>query len=87
MSNNQSAVIFGALFVAYIVFISVRGERPMYAGFLLSTPTGGNTTLAGNTASGNTAAVVGAVGAAQNQSSAQAESFASSIITGAIAGL
>lgn len=36
---NQSAVIFGYLFVAFLVFITMKGELPVYAGFLLSTPT------------------------------------------------
>lgn len=29
-------VIFGYLFVTYLIFITMRGELPVYAGFLLS---------------------------------------------------
>lgn len=43
---SQSSAIFGALFVAYFVFITVRGELPTYAGFLLSAPQGSGTTNA-----------------------------------------
>lgn len=78
MQNNQSAVIFGALFVAYIVFITVRGELPIYAGFLLSTPTpaGGATTPANTQTGSNTSAANSAVA-----------SVTQDIITGAIAAL
>ena len=31
---RQSSIIFGALFVAFIVFITVRGELPNYIGVL-----------------------------------------------------
>lgn len=47
---NQSSVIFGALFVAFLVFITLRGELPTYAGFLLSTPKGGATPPVGKQA-------------------------------------
>lgn len=36
--NNQSGVIFGFLFIGFLVFITIRGELPIYAGLLLSTP-------------------------------------------------
>jgi hypothetical protein len=32
---NQSNVIFGFLLAAFIVFITMRGELPVYMGFLL----------------------------------------------------
>lgn len=35
---NQSTIIFGYLAIAFLVFITQRGELPVYAGFLLSTP-------------------------------------------------
>ena len=79
MGSNQSAVIFGALFVAYFVFITVRGELPIYAGFLLSTPSGGQ---AGGPAPG-----VSQVGANSSAASSAAASVTSGIITGAIAAL
>lgn len=35
---NQSTVIFGFLFAAFLVFITQRGELPIYLGFILATP-------------------------------------------------
>ena len=35
---NQSTIIFGYLFAAFVIFITMRGELPVYMGFLLSTP-------------------------------------------------
>lgn len=32
---SQSNVIFASIFLAYIVFITMRGELPIYLGFLL----------------------------------------------------
>jgi hypothetical protein len=32
---NQSNVIFGAILIAYIVFITMRGELPIYMGLLI----------------------------------------------------
>lgn len=37
---RQSSVIFGALFVAFIVFITVRGELPAYLGALFPKKSG-----------------------------------------------
>jgi hypothetical protein len=34
---NQSNIIFGAAFVAYVIFITMRGELPIYLGLLLNT--------------------------------------------------
>ena len=33
--GNQSNVIFGYLLAAFIVFITLRGELPLYMGFIL----------------------------------------------------
>lgn len=33
---SQSNFIFGALFVAFVVFITAKGELPIYLGFLTS---------------------------------------------------
>lgn len=33
----QSSVIFGYLFVAFLIFITMRGELRRYMGFLLGT--------------------------------------------------
>jgi hypothetical protein len=35
---NQSTIIFGFLFAAFLVFITQRGELPIYLGFLLTSP-------------------------------------------------
>lgn len=35
---SQSNVIFAAIFVAYLVFITMRGEVPIYLGLLLKSP-------------------------------------------------
>lgn len=35
---NQSTIIFGYLAVAFLVFITQRGELPIYWGFLVSSP-------------------------------------------------
>lgn len=32
---DQSNVIFGVLFVAFVLFITARGKLPTYLGFLL----------------------------------------------------
>lgn len=35
---NQSSVIAGSLLFAFFVFITLKGELPVYAGLLLLTP-------------------------------------------------
>lgn len=35
---NQSTIIFGYLAVAFLIFITQRGELPTYWGFLVSSP-------------------------------------------------
>lgn len=35
---NQSTIIFGYLAAAFLVFITQRGELPLYWGYLVSTP-------------------------------------------------
>jgi hypothetical protein len=35
---SQSNVIFAAIFIAYLIFITVRGEIPIYLGLLLRSP-------------------------------------------------
>jgi hypothetical protein len=59
---NQSTVIFGYLFVAFLIFITMRGELPVYAGFLLSTPkaSGNSGNVGANTQSSATDAIKGA---------------------------
>lgn len=34
----QSNVIFFYLFAAFVIYVTIRGELPLYLGFLLSTP-------------------------------------------------
>jgi hypothetical protein len=36
--SNQSGVIFGFLAVSFFVFITLKGELPIYAGLLLLSP-------------------------------------------------
>lgn len=47
---NQSSVIFGFLLAAWLIFITQRGELPLYWGFLAKSP---QTPSAGPTASGS----------------------------------
>lgn len=54
---NQSSVIFGFLLVAWLVFITQRGELPVYWGFLAKSPQGASS---GPNASGS-----GVLGVAQ----------------------
>jgi hypothetical protein len=35
---SQSNVIFAYLLIAYLIFITMRGELPIYMGFLLGGP-------------------------------------------------
>lgn len=57
---NQSTIIFGYLFVAFLIFITQRGELPIYWGFLVSSPippsSGPQATGSGALASNNLAA-------------------------------
>jgi len=45
---NQSTVIVGAVFAAFFIYITVRGELPVYAGLLLFSPPGGSSATAPN---------------------------------------
>jgi hypothetical protein len=38
---NQSAVIAGSLLLAFFVYITLKGELPVYAGLLLLSPSQG----------------------------------------------
>jgi hypothetical protein len=51
---SQSNVIFAAIFIAYLIFITVRGEIPIYLGLLLKSPaqTPGTTAATATAASG-----------------------------------
>lgn len=39
--GNQSGVIFGAIVFAFFVYITLKGELPIYAGLLLLSPGSG----------------------------------------------
>lgn len=60
--GNQSGVVFGFIAVAFFVFITLKGELPIYAGLLLlspATPGTGNTPAASNgTASAITSTII-----------------------------
>jgi hypothetical protein len=59
MGNSQSNVIFAYLLIAFIVFITVRGELPTYLGFLL----GGTSSPVSQGGGGiNAASIFGGVG-------------------------
>jgi len=47
--SNQSGVVFGFIAVAFFVFITLKGELPIYAGLLLLSPAapGGTAPAAG----------------------------------------
>ena len=59
---NQSTIIFGYLAVAFLIFITQRGELPAYWGFLVSSPiqpaSGPTATGSGTVSNGNMAANV-----------------------------
>lgn len=56
---NQSTIIFGYLAVAFLIFITQRGELPLYWGFLVSSPqapaSGPTTTKTGQLTNGDVA--------------------------------
>lgn len=47
MDSNQASYIFGFAFLAFFVYITLKGELPVYAGLLLLPP--GGTSAASNT--------------------------------------
>lgn len=58
---SQSNVIFAAIFVAYLVFITMRGEVPIYLGLLLKSPAA-SSPLANPVATGQANSTGGVVG-------------------------
>ena len=72
MNSNQSAFLFGYLFFAFFVFITLKGELPAYAGLLLLSPGGASN----NGASSN----------AQSTASDQAASFIGTAVKAFVAG-
>jgi hypothetical protein len=61
---SQSGIIFGAIALAFFVYITRKGELPVYAGLLLLSPSSqGSTSTQTNTANAN-AIVQGAFAAA-----------------------
>ena len=60
---NQSNLIFAAIFIAFIVYITVRGELPTYWGFFVPNPNAGNQpSAAAGTAPGTTTSAGAAAG-------------------------
>jgi len=61
MGSNQSGVIFGFVAVAFVVYITLKGELPIYAGLLLLAPAGsapGNTNASNTTSSAVTSTII-----------------------------
>lgn len=62
---NQSTIIFGYLAVAFLIFITQRGELPIYWGFLVSSPkqpaSGPTTTQTGQLTNGNVASTLSTI--------------------------
>jgi hypothetical protein len=56
----QSNVIFGFLAVAFLVFITQKGELGIYWGFLVSSPANGSTTALGPLSLANPTGIVAA---------------------------
>lgn len=54
-------VIFAYLFIAYMIFITLRGELPIYMGFLLSSASSTASTTSATTATSATSANATAV--------------------------
>jgi hypothetical protein len=78
---NQSTIIFGYLFVAFLLYITQRGALPIYLGFILATP---KTPASGPQASGSGALTGDAYSNTQKQSdldAARAQNFASTVST------
>jgi hypothetical protein len=70
---NQSTIIFGYLAVAFLIFITQRGELPIYWGFLVSAPT---TPASGPTATGSGALTGGSVASTAASISSLADTLA-----------
>lgn len=64
--SNQSAVIFGFLFAAFFVYITIKGELPVYAGLLLLSPAAGTTTGTTTAASSSSTTATAAANATAN---------------------
>lgn len=47
---QQSNAIFAFLFIAFLVFITMKGELPLYMGFLFGTSSGSGANAGGNVA-------------------------------------
>jgi hypothetical protein len=51
--SNQASYIFGFIFLAFFVYITLKGELPVYAGLLLLSPASSG---AGTSSTSNSAA-------------------------------
>jgi hypothetical protein len=47
MGSNQSAWIVGYILLAFFIYITIKGELPIYAGLLLLSPGGTNPSTTG----------------------------------------
>lgn len=56
---TQSNVIFAAIFVAYLIFITMRGEIPIYLGLLLKSPPSNQGGTGAQAATGSSASSIG----------------------------
>lgn len=61
---SQSNIIAGFMTLAFVVYITIKGELPVYLGFLLAEPVGGSSNTTASAA--NTGAVVAQKTAAMN---------------------
>jgi len=57
--GNQSGVIFGFIVTAFFVYITLKGELPVYAGLLLLSPSqGGSGSAASKVSSDITSTII-----------------------------
>jgi hypothetical protein len=61
MGSNQSAWIVGYIILAFIIYITLKGELPVYAGLLLLSPQAAQGSASQQAASSNAAIVKAAV--------------------------
>jgi hypothetical protein len=64
MDNNQSAVVFGFIVVAFFVYITLKGELPIYAGLLLLSPQASNTNTQASVQASSSDIISGLISAA-----------------------
>ena len=75
--DNQSGVIFGFIAVAFFVYITLKGELPIYAGLLLLSPQSSGTTSAAAATTNQATSL--SQGAQASQNATAAASFLSDL--------